>query len=111
MKDYLMIFRGGLNYTSASAKTQEEATASWKTWMEELAKDGRLAGGNRLVRDGAVLSGTKKTLHDGPFVEGKEVIGGYLMIKANDFDEALELSKGCPIFNFDGSLELREVQA
>jgi len=109
MKDYLMLFRGGLNYATATPEIQQEASASWKTWMDELAKQGRLAGGNRLMHGGAVLSGTKKTLQDGPFAEGKEVLGGYLMVKANDFDEALELSKGCPIFNYDGSLELREV--
>jgi hypothetical protein len=46
---------------------------------------------------------------DGPFAEGKEVVGGYLLIRSNDLDEAVEISKGCPGYEFDGSVEVREI--
>ena len=44
------------------------------------------------------------------FVEGKEIIGGYLIVKANDLKEATEWAKGCPIFEHDGVVEVREIQ-
>ncbi len=48
---------------------------------------------------------------DGPFAEGKEVIGGFSIIKAKDLAEASEIAKGCPIFEFpDGRVEVRPVQ-
>lgn len=44
-------------------------------------------------------------------MEGKEMVGGYLMCKANDYDEAVEISKGCPILEFeDGIVEVREIK-
>jgi hypothetical protein len=55
-----------------------------------------------------VISGGKKVVTDGPFVEGKEIVGGYLMIKANDLPDAIEIAKNCPIFDYDGIVEVRE---
>jgi RNA polymerase sigma factor (sigma-70 family) len=56
------------------------------------------------------MYGTKKIITDGSFMEGKEMVGGYLMCKAGDYDEAVEISKGCPILEFeDGLVEIREI--
>jgi len=63
-----------------------------------------------LVPTGKQLEGKKKTVTDGPFVESKEMVSGYIMILAKDIDEAVEISKGCPIFEVDGHLEVRPVQ-
>mgnify|MGYP001954960674 CR=1 FL=1 len=41
--------------------------------------------------------------------EGKEVVGGYLIVKANDLAHAVELSKGCPIYEHEGTTEVREL--
>jgi len=77
--------------------------------MDSLAKEGKLSGGQPLTKNGTVLKGEKKQRIDGPFVESKEMVGGYLAIKANDFEEAVEIAKGCPIFDYDGITEVREV--
>jgi len=47
---------------------------------------------------------------DGPFIEAKELVGGYLIVNAKDINEAVEISKGCPIFDLDGKLEVRPIQ-
>jgi hypothetical protein len=48
---------------------------------------------------------------DGPYLEGKELIGGYLICKAAGYDEAVALAKGCPILMFDdGHVEIRAIQ-
>jgi hypothetical protein len=47
---------------------------------------------------------------DGPFIEAKEMVGGYLIVNAKDINEAVEISKGCPIFLENGKVEVRPVQ-
>jgi len=109
MKDYLFLFRGGLNFATAAAEELQQAMTKWKTWMDQLTKEGKYNGGDRLTRNGSVMKGKDRTIIDGPFSEGKEVVGGYISIKASDLSEALEIAKGCPIFNYDGIVEVREV--
>jgi len=62
-----------------------------------------------LAPDGSVIDGSKKAVTDGPFTEGKEIVGGYLIIKANDHAEAVNLSKDCPVLEHEGSVEVREL--
>jgi hypothetical protein len=83
----------------------------WKTWMDSLTKEGKYVGGQPLATDGNVIKGSERTMTDGPFVEGKDVINGYLLIKANDLKEASELAKGCPILDIVGSIEVREINS
>lgn len=113
MKDYLLLFRGGPQFepVPSTEPLQEVISPKWKGWMEEMAKKGQLTGGQRLVGGtGAVLKGRKTQLTDGPFAEGKEIVAGYLVIKANDLEEAVTIAKGCPIFDYDdGSTEIREI--
>jgi len=109
MKDYLLLFRGGLDFSTASPEELQQAMMKWKIWTEELIKKGTYSGGNRLTKNGTVLKGTKKQITDGPFTESKEIIGGYISIKAANKEEAVEIAKGCPIFHYDGIVEVREV--
>jgi hypothetical protein len=113
MKDYLLLFRGGdarrIQEQNDPAKWQAHMM-KWKTWMEGLGKAGKFIGGQPLNEDGSVIKGSRKTITDGPFTEGKEIVGGYLMIKANDMAEAVELSKGCPLLEHEGIVEVRELK-
>ena len=47
---------------------------------------------------------------DGPFVEGKEEVGGYLIVAAKDLNEAVELAKSCPILENNGTVEVRPIE-
>jgi hypothetical protein len=110
MKDYLFLFRGGLDFTTASPEQLQQALMNWKNWTEELSKKGIYGGGERLKRnDATVVKGKAKQVIDGPYNESKGVVGGYINIKADNLQQAIEISKGCPIFNFDGNVEIREV--
>lgn len=109
MKDYLLLFRGGLDYSKASPEQLQQSMQKWRSWMDGLAQQGKLSGGQRLEGTGSVVNGTKKQVSDGPFAEGKEVIGGYIAVKANTLDEAIEIAKGSPIYDHDGSTEVREI--
>ena len=62
---------------------------------------------------GKVMRPTAAGLHvsEGPYrVNGREIVGGYLLIKAIDFDEAVALMQTCPVFDADGFVEIREMQ-
>jgi hypothetical protein len=58
---------------------------------------------------GKVVRGKAKVVTDGPYAESKDAIGGYLVIEAKDLAEAVELSKGCPVLEGEGSVEVRPV--
>lgn len=112
MKDYLLLFRGGdiLRRNAQKDPVQWQAhMEKWKLWMENLGKEERFLGGLPLAPDGVVIEGSQKTVTDGPFTEGKEVVGGYLIIKANNQAEAVRLSKDCPLLEHEGSVEVREL--
>lgn len=112
MKEYLYIFRGGDAARLDQQKDPEKWAlhmGKWKTWMESLAQKGQFSGGQPLAPEGKVLKGKAKKLTDGPFVEAKEIVGGYLLVKASDLNEATEIAKGCPLFEHDGIVEIREI--
>jgi len=113
MSDYLLLFRGGDAQRTDEQKDPIKWQAhlmKWKTWMDSLAQKGKFIGGQPLGIDGSVITGSKKTVTDGPFTEGKEIVGGYVMIRANDKGEAIELSKGCPLLEHEGTIEVRELK-
>lgn len=112
MKEYLLLFRGG---DGAELQKSPEAWQAhmqrWMQWMGGLQKEGKFVGGQPLAPTGKQILGTKKVITDGPFIEGKEYVGGYLMIKADTLDEATALSKECPLLEFDnGRVEVREIK-
>jgi hypothetical protein len=80
------------------------------TWMQGLSQKGILVGGENLQRTGKQVNGKSKVVTDGPFIEAKEMVNGYLIIIAKDINEAVEISKGCPIFLENGKVEVRPVQ-
>lgn len=112
MKDYLLLFRGGLNFATATAEEIQQAMGKWGAWMAELRNKGIFNSAERLDRQtGAFIRGTsdKKQVTDGPYTEAKEVVGGFVSIKASDLQSAVEIAQGCPIFNYEGTVEVREV--
>lgn len=71
-----------------------------------------MIGAQPLADGGKTVTGSKKVVTDGPFMEGKEMVGGYLICKVGNYDEALRISEECPILEFDdGSVEIRELTA
>jgi hypothetical protein len=109
MKDFLFLFRGGLDFKTATPEQIQQAMERWKIWMDDLIAQGKMNGGSRLMPTGATISGTEKNVTDGPFTEGKEIVGGYVSVKAADQNEAMEIAKTCPIFFYNGRVEVREV--
>lgn len=109
MKDYLLLFRVGPRFQKASPEELQQVMLRSKDWVAEIAKAGKLNGVVRLLRTGAVLTGKKQKLTDGPYTDDEEIVNGYLAIKAGSLEEAIQIAKGSPIFDYDGFTEVREV--
>lgn len=84
----------------------------YKAWADRMRQAGHLAGGNKLAdQPGRILrKSSELRITDGPFVETKDVIGGYFLLEASGYDQAVELAKDCPHLEF-GSIEIREIEA
>ena len=74
------------------------------------AQNKLVSSGNRLASEGRVVK-PGKAVTNGPFVEMKEAIGGYIIVRSSSIDEAAELAKGCPILQIGGNVEVRTVVA
>ena len=112
MEKFMYLFRGGENHAhnAADSEAATKNMQAWMKWMESLGQKGILVGGEPLAPSGKQVNGSKKIVTDGPFMEAKELVGGYLIVNAKDINEAVEISKGCPIFEEDGKVEVRPVQ-
>jgi len=111
MSNFLYLFRGGDE--SFGALSQEEKQAHmqlWGAWMGGLKEKGQLVDGLPLSEDGRVVKNRGEIVTNGPYAEGAEMVGGYLIVTAETMDQAVEISKECPIFDYKGSfVEVREI--
>ena len=108
MKEFVLIFRMTKDDQPSPAQMQERMKL-WQDWMGGIAAQNKLASsGNRLGTEGKVVK-PKNVVTNGPYVEIKETIGGYIIIKAETIDEAAEISKGCPIIQGGGNVEVRPI--
>lgn len=108
MSEFLFLYRGG--EVGRSPEVAQQTIQKWMTWMKDLGAKGHLKDqGHPLERTGKLVKGQKKAVTDGPFAETKDIVGGYSLIEAKDLSQAAELSLGCPIFEFGGSVEVRPI--
>jgi len=109
MSEFTFLFRGRASFDSP--EQGQKHTQKWMAWIKELGAQGHIKDpGNPLERSGKVVSGKQKIITDGPYAEAKDVVGGYMLVEAHDLTHAAELSKGCPILDVGGSVEVRPVQ-
>jgi hypothetical protein len=108
MNEFVFLYRGGAR--DRSPEQMQQVMQKWMAWMKDLGAKGHLKDrGQPLERAGKLVQGKQKIVTDGPFAEAKDVVGGYTLIEAEDLSEAVELSKGCPIFEVEGAVEVRPV--
>jgi hypothetical protein len=109
MSKFMYLFRNNpAAYQSMSPEQMQQTMKKWMDWKDTLEKNGHVKQfGERLDGTGKVVRGKAKAVTDGPFVEVKDFIQGYILIEASDLDQAVELAKGCPILESDGTVEIR----
>jgi hypothetical protein len=111
MSKYLFLYRNTTeSYANLPPDERQRMLQKWQTWITDGMRQGwMLDGGDGLKVEGRVVN-ARQVVTDGPFVELKEVVGGYSIIRADSLDAAAELAKGCPIFLRGGSVEVRQLQ-
>ncbi|MBD78328.1 MAG: hypothetical protein CL840_05380 [Crocinitomicaceae bacterium] len=110
MKDYMMIFIGAdYEELGLSPEQLQDKMSKWFAWNSKMQEQGILREGNALKAPAKRVSGSDKTVTDGPFVEGKELIGGYYIINVEDADAAAKVAEDYPDYDLGGIVEIREV--
>ena len=89
-----------------SPAQMQDMYAAFTAWKEKF-KENILDMGGKLLPGGKIVSTSGAT--DGPFVEAKEIVGGYMFVTAESFDRALEVAKEMPMLMPGSSIEIREV--
>ncbi len=108
MAKFLFIYRGSTDeYAGMSPEEMQENMNQWGRWIGEALQKGWMVDpGDALTPEGKVVQ-AKKVVTDGPFVESKEVLGGYSVVQADSLAAAAELAKGCPGLLVGGKVEVR----
>ncbi len=113
MSEFVFLFRTGEAETRAAMGTPERAAQSmnvWLAWLRELEAAGHLQSpGQPLAPQGKVVRGPNEVVTDGPFVEVKDLVLGFMVVEARDIEQAVALAKGCPMIQGGGSVEVRPV--
>ena len=109
MKDFLILFRepdGRMDVHSDEDNRAHQQKV--KEWMEPLIASGNLNGGRGLTLNGRVID-TKGEVRNDIYKVGREIVGGYMLLKSNDLNQATEIMKSCPVLDRGGFAEIREV--
>lgn len=109
MNEFLIAIHRDLTSKNPKPSPEEmkEAMKPYQEWIADISAQNKLvAPPKRWDVDGRVVS-HKAAVHTGPYAEKKESIGGLFLIKAKDYDEAVEIAKGCPIIKYGAIVEVR----
>jgi hypothetical protein len=113
MPDFLLLLHRSASAPPALPPEQASAiTKDYVSWTEGMRAAGRVKAGEKLTFDaGRVMraSGGRTMTTDGPFAESKELLGGFFLVTARDYDEACDIAQSCPHFKYGGSIEVRQI--
>ena len=111
MAKFLFVYRSPKDArTSMTPEDMQQMLQRWSGWIGEgIQKGWMLDPGDALKREGKVLNANKVVM-DGPFVEAKEIVGGFSIVEAPSLEAAAELAKGCPVFQRGGTVEVRQME-
>lgn len=112
MKDFIFVFRqASYDHSNTSTDEIDAVNKKWNDWIGGIAAQGKLkTHGARLEVTGKVLK-PGGVVTDGPFVEIRERLGGFIVVTADSLEEATTLAHGCPALEADGSVEIRPIFA
>ncbi len=113
MKEFMLLIFNELDHQSNwTPEHHQQFLKSCESYIGKLQKEGKLKIAQPLVREGSIISGSKGKWKVVPFSETEEVQVGYYHILAKDLDEAMEIAKGNPEFEFSTTarVEVRPIK-
>jgi hypothetical protein len=106
-QQYIIIFRFKSNFVARSQEEVQTNIKHWQEYMSNLGQSGKLVSGFRPTNEGRTISGTDKIVKQEAYIANNELISSFIIINALSMDEASEIAKKCPIFELNGSVEIR----
>lgn len=111
MKEFIVLVREpdgrADQHTAEELKLHRE---KWNNWFTKYIKSGHFQGGSALSLNGKMIKGVDTHIINDIHKIGSEIVGGYLLLKAEDLNEAVKIAREIPVFEFEGYLEVRELQ-
>ncbi len=110
MTEFALLFRQpSYDYSNIPKEEMQALQKKWKDWTGGIAAQGKFVNnGVRLATEGKVLK-TGGVVTDGPFVEIREMLGSFIIVKAESLEDATTLAHGCPALDAGGSVEIRPI--
>ncbi len=113
MPDFILLLHSPAAARPALSPEQiSTVTQDYMGWRNRMRAEGHLKGGEKLTFDaGRVMraNGGRVAVTDGPYAESKELLGGFFLVTASDYDEACHVAESCPHFKYGGSIEVRQI--
>ena len=112
MKEYLLVAKGcRQSWDSLDSQAWESVMNGFGDWVGKMKEKNLWIRGDRLSEKSAEIKKAAglSPIVDGPFTETKEAITGFFLFRAENYEHAIEISKGCPCLLLD-SLVLREIE-
>jgi len=110
MEEFVLIMRHEDGHKVASPEQIQIWMKQTMDWIGSISAQNKFSGGTGLSFEDARVVRPHNVVTNGPFGEIKETIGGYIIVKANSVDEAVEFAKGCPVLQGEGnSMEVRKI--
>ena len=110
MEQYALIMRHEDGGKVASPEQMESWMKQTMDWIGGIAAQNKFVGGTGLPFDDARVVHAGNVVTNGPFGDIKETIGGFITVKAESVEEAVEFAKGCPVLQGEGNtVEVRRI--
>jgi len=110
MEEYVLIMRHQDGQKLASPEQMQAWMKQTMDWIGGIAAQNKFVSGTGLPFDGAKVVNSNKVVTNGPFGDIKETIGGFITVRANSIDEAVEFAKGAPVLQGEGNtMEVRRI--
>lgn len=110
MEEYVLVMRNEDGKKLASPEQMQIWMKQTMDWIGGIAAQNKFVSGTGLPFDDARVVHSNNIVTNGPFGDIKETIGGFITVRAESIDEAVEFAKGCPVLQGEGnSVEVRRV--
>ena len=111
LRQHLILLQYPSGAVQPSPEELKTVMARFAVWMDGLQQQGRVVATNGLELTGKMLRGPigETVITDGPFAEGKEVVGGYVMLSPSTLAEAVAAAGACPGLDYRMIVEVRPV--
>lgn len=114
MPSYLLaLYDDPASFADLTPEEMQACIAEYSAWGRSLEERGLLVASDKLQDgSGRVMrkDGGDVRVIDGPYSETNEVLGGFFVVRADDYDGAVALARECPHLTYEGTIEIREIE-